>query len=116
MHRKLGCRLLHGIESFEFDARIRRAELPVDRADSLVALLLPLLNLSTEVLNGGNVVGQALPRQDTQFNLSDIEPTGVLGRVMDLQAIGQSFGLFRREDFVEPTGCATSFNTSVGLA
>ncbi len=62
MPRKLRVRLLHGIESFEFDARIRRAELPVHRADLLVTMILPLLNLLTEVLDGGNVVGQTLPR------------------------------------------------------
>jgi hypothetical protein len=91
----------HRIQSLEFDACIRRPELSVDGANALVALLLPLLNLTTKLLNGGDVVSQALPRQDAEFNLSNIEPTGVLGCVMDLQAIGQSFGLFRREDFVE---------------
>ena len=72
--RRLSVRLLHRIESFEFDACIRRAELPVDRADSLVPMILPTLNLLTEFLNSCNVVGQALPRQHTQFDLGDIEP------------------------------------------
>ncbi|MFL5696389.1 MAG: hypothetical protein ACJ797_04710 [Ktedonobacteraceae bacterium] len=45
-----------------FDTRIRRAELPVHGADLLVAMVLPALNLLAEVLDGGNVVGQALPR------------------------------------------------------
>ncbi len=42
--------LLHGIEPFEFDARIRGAELPIDRADSLTAMVLPA-NLATDGLH-----------------------------------------------------------------
>lgn len=95
---------MHGIEPFEFDASIRRAELPVDRADSLVAMLLPALNLPTELLDGGNVVGQTLPRQHAQFDLGNVEPAGMLGGVMDLQTLGQSFGLLRRGDLVERAG------------
>lgn len=37
MPRRLRVQLLYGTESLEFDARISGAELPVDRADSLVA-------------------------------------------------------------------------------
>ena len=96
--------MLHRVESLQFDARIRRAELPVDRADPLVAMVLPALNLLAEVLDGGNVVGQALPGQHTQFDLSNIEPAGVLGGVMDLQSIRESFGLFRRQHLVERGG------------
>jgi hypothetical protein len=40
--------LLHGIESLQFETRIRRAELPVDRTDSLIAMILPALNLPTQ--------------------------------------------------------------------
>ncbi len=40
---RLRIRLLYGIEPFEFDARISRAKLPVDRADSLVTMILPAL-------------------------------------------------------------------------
>ena len=60
---RLIVRLLYGIESLEFDARICCAELPVDRANTLVPMLLPLLRLLTEFLNSRNIVGQALPRQ-----------------------------------------------------
>ncbi len=42
---------MHGIESFEFDARISRAELPVDGADPLVAMVLPKLYLLTQFLD-----------------------------------------------------------------
>lgn len=79
MHRKLGFRLLHGIETFEFDARISGAELPVDCSHPLIAMVLPALNLPTQFLDSGNVVGQTLPGQHAQFDLSDIEPTRVDG-------------------------------------
>jgi hypothetical protein len=48
--------LLHGIEPFELDARIRRAELPVDGAHALVTMILPRLHLPTEFLDGGDIV------------------------------------------------------------
>src|SRR6266536_5099952 len=101
MPRRLSVRWLHRIEAFEFDTRIRRAELPVDGADLLVAMLLPALNLLTEILDSSNVMGQALPRQHTEFDLGDVEPTGMFGGVMDLQSVGQSLGLFWRKDLVE---------------
>jgi hypothetical protein len=96
--------LLHGIEPFEFDARISRAELPVDRADSLVAMLLPLLGLLTEILDGGNVVSKALPCQYTQFDLGNIQPTRMLRGVVNFQAVDQGFGLLRRKHFIERGG------------
>ncbi len=92
-------RLLHGIQSLEFNAGIRGAELPVDRAHSLVAMILPLLNLLTGFFDSGNVVRQTLPHQHAQFNFGNIQPTGVFGGIMDLQAICQGFGLCRREYF-----------------
>ena len=84
MPRRLGVRLLHGIEPFEFDARIRCTELPIDGADPLVAMILPALNLLAEILDSGNVVGQALARQDAQFDLGNVESARMLGGVMDL--------------------------------
>jgi hypothetical protein len=76
--------LLHGIQPLQFDACISGAELPVDRADLLITMLLPALNLLTELLDGGNVVGQVLSLTHIQFNLGNIEPARMFGRVMDL--------------------------------
>ena len=99
--------MLNGIESLQFDTRISDAELPIHRADSLIAMLLPTLNLVTEVLDGGNVVSQTLPRQHAEFDLSNVEPAGALGGVMDLQPLGKGMRLCRGKHFVEPTDCAT---------
>src|SRR6266700_3313899 len=84
--------LLHWIEAFKFDARIRRTKLPIDRADLLVAMVLPALHLPTKFLDSGNVVSQALPRQHTEFNLRDVQP------------VREGLGLFPRKDFVERGG------------
>jgi len=35
-------------------------------------MILPAPNLLTKLIDGGNVVGQTLPRQDAQFDLSNI--------------------------------------------
>ena len=77
------------------------AELPIHRADLLVASILPLLSLLAERLNGRNIVSQTLPCQYAQLNLSDVEPTRVLGSVVDLHAVRQSFGLLRLKHFRE---------------
>jgi len=93
LHNRLRVWLLYGIESLELDARICRAKLPVHRANSLVAMLLPELNLLTKLLNLGDVVRQALPCQPAQFNLGNIEPRSMLEGVMDFQTVDQGFGL-----------------------
>jgi hypothetical protein len=100
----MGVRLLHRIEAFELDARICRAESPIHCTDPLVALLLPVLNLLAEVLDSRDVVGQALSGQHREFDLGNIQPTGMLGGVMDLQPVREGLGLFRRKDFVERGG------------
>jgi hypothetical protein len=76
--RRLSVWLLYRIETFQFDARINRAELPVDGTDALIAMLLPTLDLLAKLLNCGNVVGQTLPRQHTQFDLGNIEPARIV--------------------------------------
>ncbi len=76
-------------------------ELPVEDANALVALPLPLLGLPTEFRDGRNIVSQALACQDTKFNLGNVEPTRMFGGVVDFQAVDQGIGLFRRKHFVE---------------
>lgn len=93
--------MLYRIETFQFDARIRCAELPVDGTDALIAMLLPTLDLLAKLLNCGNVVGQTLPRQHTQFDLGNIEPARMLRGIVDLQTVDQGFGLLRRKHFIK---------------
>ena len=67
-------------------------------------MILPTLHLPTQFLNGGNIVGQSLPRQHREFDLGNVEPGCMLGRVVDFQAVDEGFGLLWRKDFVERGG------------
>ncbi len=42
-------------------------------------MILPALNLLAEILDSGNVVGQALAGQDAQFDLGNVEPARMDG-------------------------------------
>jgi uncharacterized ParB-like nuclease family protein len=42
--------------------------------------------------------------EDTKLNLGEGEPVAVLGRVVDLQPLGQALGLVRREGLVQRSG------------
>ena len=44
-----------------------------------------------------------MARQHAQLAFGDVEPTAVLGRMMNLEALDQTPGFLRRKDFVE--GC-----------
>lgn len=49
----------------------------------------------------GNSLRQAHVRQDGQLDFGDIEPTAVLGGVVNLQPLRQASGRVRGEGFVE---------------
>ena len=51
------------------------------------------------VPRSGRRAGQTLAAERAQFDLGDVEPTAVLGRVMDFQAVGQPGGPRRAERF-----------------
>jgi len=72
MHRRLSVRLLHGIEPFEFDARIRCTELPIDGADSLVAFHGPAAVLGNlnhpSLFELGQVVYEAIRGSESFWN------------------------------------------------
>src|SRR5919109_2167083 len=89
------------VEAFEFDAGIQSGELPVHPFWGCVAPLFPLLCFLCERLQVWNPAIEALHRQDTELDLSDIEPTAMLGGVMDLQTRGQPARLFWREGLIE---------------
>src|SRR5581483_8402184 len=89
------------VEMLELDARVRRREAPVDPVPSRVAVSYP----GRDFLLDGSAVGQAavqtLALPDAQLDLSDVEPTAVLGRVMDLQLVRQALRLRGRERLVQ---------------
>ena len=86
-----------GIQTLDFDACISRGKLPVNGGHLLIAIVLPALHLLTELIHRRDVVFQPLPRQYREFNLRNIEPTGMFGGIVDLQSIQQPFGLVGRK-------------------
>ena len=73
----------------EFDAGIGRGELPVDLPLIRIGGLLPGGELSVEGVEVGDAPVEALAGEGGQFDLGDVEPRAVAGRVVDLQALRQ---------------------------
>ena len=73
------------VKAFEFDAGIQSGELPVYSFLGLVSPLFPLLCFLCERLHVWEPSIQALHRQDAELDLRDIEPTTMLGGMVDLQ-------------------------------
>jgi hypothetical protein len=73
------------VKAFEFDAGIQSGELPVHPFLGRVSPLFPPLCFLGERFHIWDPSIQALHRQDTELDLSDIEPTAMLGGMVDLQ-------------------------------
>ena len=89
------------IEPSELDAGIGGGELPVDPLLTLIAPGFPGLGFPTQGVEVGYPAVQTLPGEDAEFQFGDIEPTAVLGGVVNLQPLCQAPGRVRREGFVE---------------
>jgi hypothetical protein len=85
----------------EFDGRILSSKAPVDGDLLLVAPRGPGGDLPRSDLQGGYPLRQALPIQRRELDLSHVEPTGMLGGVMDLKALREPTRLSDRKDLVE---------------
>ncbi len=57
-----------------------------------VALVLPRLDFRDEALALADAAAQALAAQNADLDLDHVQPTGVLGRVMELQAVPGEVG------------------------
>ena len=68
----------------EFDAGVGCGELPVDLSLVGVGGLLPGGQLGVEHVEVVDASGEALPGQRGQFDLGDVQPGAVFGRVVDL--------------------------------
>ena len=71
------------VEGLELDAGIRGGEAPVHPYCVPVALLLPRSHLPPQSALVGNTAVQALPGHHPDFDLGHIQPTAMLGSVMD---------------------------------
>src|SRR5688572_5187098 len=93
--------LMNWIEMFETDSGISGRESPVHLAACGVAVRFPGRNLPRQVGQVWNALVQALPSQHAQFDLRHVQPTPVLGCVMQLQLLRQPPGLLRRKGFIQ---------------
>lgn len=91
------------IKSSELDPGIGGGEVPINPLLRRVAPGFPRLGFLTQGIQIRHPTVQALPGEDTEFQFGDIEPTPVLGGVVNLQALRQTPGGLRLEGFVERT-------------
>ena len=61
----------------------------------------PRVDLLDQFLRSGDAVAQALAGEDVESDLGDVEPTGVLGREMDVEFVDDAFSLLRLEDLIQ---------------
>ena len=83
------------IEAFQLDAGVVGGELPVDLGLDAVSGRLPSRDLVAEDLERVNAAVEALTGHDVELDLGDVEPTAVLWRVDELEAVPQGLGLGR---------------------
>src|SRR5215207_558488 len=81
--------------------RVLGRKAPLDLGARGVALVFQLLDLAPERLLVRDAPVKALAAEDTQLDLSDVEPTAVLRRVVELQLPQYPPRLFRREGLVQ---------------
>jgi hypothetical protein len=77
------------------------AEHPFDAGSGGVSLALPCGDFADEALGAVDPAVEALAAQDADFDLDHIEPTSVLGRVVELDAAQDASGLGGRKGLIE---------------
>jgi hypothetical protein len=89
------------IQTLQFGAGIRGGEVPFYPNGFLVPLVCPRLHLPTEGLFVRNSAFQTCPDQCAQLNFRHIQPTPVLGSVMELKPLPQPVGFSRIKGLIE---------------
>src|SRR4051794_21200225 len=84
----------------ELDAGVLGGELPVGPGGGGVAPVLPSLDVALQRRPIAHPVGQ-VAAEGTQLDLCHVQPGAVLGRVVDLEPLGEALGLLGRERLVE---------------
>ena len=81
----------------QFYACIGGRKVPVDFGLPVVPVALPGGDVALHCFQIGNSPIQALSVQGTELDLRHVEPTAMLGRVMDFEAFCQPTGLLRKK-------------------
>src|SRR5215213_9559390 len=97
-------RMKCGVETLELDTSIAGREAPVDARSSCISRRDPGRHLPLHGAPVTEAAIQALPLQRTQLDLGHVQPTAMLGGVVDLQPVSQALGLGWREGLVERGG------------
>src|SRR5919106_5159941 len=84
--------------------RLLHGETPLDRGVGRIATFLIGGEFAFQGIFIWNATRQALPTHHAQFNLGHIEPTGVLGRIVQRQFFQDPSGLRRDEGFIQRRG------------
>ena len=85
----------------EFLIRILSSEPPFDGSSLVVARLLPSINLGSQQVAVGDSPVQALTTQDADLDLRHVQPTRVLGCVVELHATQEPCGRAPAQHIVE---------------
>lgn len=94
-------RLMLWVEPVKLAAGVVAGESPADLACRDVSHGLPCDDLVSQLAGGRNAAVEALATQNAQFDLGDVQPAAVAGRVMNLQPLLQPVGLGRRERLIQ---------------
>ena len=76
-------------------------KLRVYRERFLISIVDPGVNFLGQSSRIWDSTIQTLTGKDAQMDFSNVEPTAVLGGVMNLQLLGNAFGLFRRKSLIQ---------------
>jgi hypothetical protein len=79
-------------------------EHPIDSGARLVALFFLGGDFGDEAVFFVKAPVEALAAQDADFDFDHVQPTGVLGHEVEVQAAQDAVGIWRRKGFVECAG------------
>jgi hypothetical protein len=89
------------VKTMPLAPRFLHSETPLDSGVGGIATLLIGGEFAFQRIFIWNATRQALPTHHAQFNLGYIEPTGVLGRIVQLQFFQDPSGLRRGKGFMQ---------------
>ena len=92
---------LAGIKAMEFASGVLGSEPPVNGGPCRVPLRHAGVDCSIEAVPVGIAAAQAGTRQHAELDLRHIQPTPVLGSVVELQPLGNAPGLSRRKGLIQ---------------
>ena len=74
----------------QLDTRVCCGKAPANAGLGVISVGLPGFDLTFEDFRVGDAAVEALPAQGAQLDFGDVEPRAMLGRVVDLQPVGQA--------------------------